>query len=134
MKKKKSADTGEPRLYKKVIRLLLNWHLWLSVGVAWLITNGWCYIMLGIGTYHEIAWMVAVAGAYFAFLWLPFTPEKILTAIIAIFLHKVFFPRDEETLTILKEGYGKVKEKWQRRKEKKRKKREAREAEKTENR
>ena len=66
-----------------------------------MITNGWAYVMMGVGSFLGIGWMVAVSGAYFAFLWFPFTPEKIVSIIIAIFLLKVLFPKDERTLSVL---------------------------------
>ena len=70
--------------------------------------------MLGIGIYFNIAWMQAVAGAYLAILWVPFTVEKIVTTIIAIFLLKLFFPKDEYTLGILMDLLEKVKTKLKR--------------------
>ena len=73
----------------------------LCFGIAWLITNGWSYVALGVGTYYGIAWLVAIATAYLTFLWFPFTPEKIFTVIIAIGLLRLLFPRDERTLGIL---------------------------------
>ena len=39
----------------------------LCFGIAWLITNGWSYILFGIGTYFQIGWMIAVSTAYLAF-------------------------------------------------------------------
>lgn len=62
---------------KKIIQFITNPRLLLCIAIAWLITNGWSYIMLGIGTYLGIGWMTAVAGAYLAFLWLPISPEKL---------------------------------------------------------
>ena len=56
---------------KKVIRFITNPRLLLCVAIAWLITNGWSYILFGVGSYFGIHWMTAVAGAYIAFLWLP---------------------------------------------------------------
>ena len=58
---------------KKVIQFLLNPKFLLCFGIAWLITNGWSYILLGIGTYFGIGWMVALAGGYLALLWLANT-------------------------------------------------------------
>ena len=55
--------------------------------------------------------MRAVASAYLAFLWIPLTPEKILTVMIAIFLLRCFFPKDEKTLGILRDMFGKIKAK-----------------------
>ena len=89
--------------FKKILQLILNPRLLLCFGIAWLITNGWSYILLGIGTYYNIAWMMAVSGAYLAFLWLPISPEKIVTLLIAIGLMKLIFPNDEKTLGALRD-------------------------------
>lgn len=48
---------------KKFFRFLLNPKFLLCFGIGWLITNGWSYILMGIGTYFQIGWMMAVAGA-----------------------------------------------------------------------
>jgi len=94
---------------KKTVGFLLNPRFLFCIGIAWLITNGWSYIMLGIGTYWQIGWMIAVATAYLAFLWLPVSPEKIVTILIAMALLRTFFPADQRTLGVLKELYAKVK-------------------------
>lgn len=111
----------------KVLGFLFNPHFLLCFGIAWLITNGWSYIALGIGTYYGIGWMVAVSSAYLTFLWLPISPEKIVTVTIAIFLLKKMFPKDEKTLAVLTEIYNKtkqaIKDKRQKRKERKQRKR-----------
>lgn len=87
---------------KKLLQFLANPRLILCFGMAWIITNGWSYIFMGIGTYYDIGWMVAMAGAYLTFLWLPISPEKILTFAISIVLMKWLFPKDEKTLGVLK--------------------------------
>jgi hypothetical protein len=87
--------------------LILNPKFLLCFGIAWIITNGWCYILFGLGMLFDISWMTTVAGAYMAFLWLPFTPEKIITFAIALALRKLFFPKDkktEEQLNAMKRG------------------------------
>ncbi|MBQ9085215.1 MAG: hypothetical protein IJY24_06135 [Clostridia bacterium] len=99
------------RFIKKVIGFILNPHFLLCFGIGWMITNGWSYIMLVIGLYFNIAWMTAVAGAYLTFLWLPISPEKIVTVSIAIVLLKFLFPKDEKTLGVLREMYGSIKQK-----------------------
>lgn len=53
---------------KKIIQFVANPRLLLCFGLAWLITNGWAYILLGVGTYYGIGWMMAVASSYLAFL------------------------------------------------------------------
>lgn len=99
---------------KKLISFLLNPRLIFCLLVSWFITNGWSYVMFGIGSYYDIGWMVAVGGAYLAFLWLPFTPEKVVTVTIAILMLERFFPKDEKTLAVLHEFYNKLKAKFQR--------------------
>lgn len=90
---------------KKIARFLLNPRLLLCLFVAWMITNGWSYIFTFCGAYFGITWMTAVGAAYAGLLWFPFTPEKLLTVIIAIFLLRLFFPKDKNTLAVLKEEF-----------------------------
>ncbi len=94
---------------KKVLLFILNPRLLLCFGIAWIITNGWSYVLMALGTYFEIPWMIAVSGAYLTFLWFPFTPEKIFTFAIAIALLRFLFPKDENTLAVLKKGHEKAK-------------------------
>ena len=96
---------------KKGIQFIANPRLIVCFGLAWLITNGWSYILLGIGTLFDISWMIAVASGYLAFLWLPVSPEKIVTIAISIALLKKLFPKDQKTLGILKELHVKFNEK-----------------------
>ena len=105
--------------FKRTIGFLLNPRFLLCLGIAWMITNGWSYIMLGVGTYYEIGWMVAVASAYLAFLWLPVSPEKIATFVIALALLRWLFPNDKKTLAVLKQLLQKTKDAFRERKEKK---------------
>ena len=93
---------------KKIIQFILNPRLLLCFVLAWMITNGWSYLMFGLGTYFKIHWMTALSGAYLAFLWLPVSPEKIVTFAISIALLRWLFPKDEKTLAVLKELYGKA--------------------------
>ena len=71
-----------------------------------MITNGWSYVVTAFGAYFGITWMVAVGATYMGLLWFPFTPEKIVTVIIAIFLLKLLFPKDERTLAVLRKEYA----------------------------
>ena len=93
----------------KSLQFLLNPRFLLCFGIGWIITNGWSYILLGFGIFLEIEWMVAVATTYLAILWLPISPEKIITFGIAIGLMRLLFPKDEKTLGMLKKSYEKAK-------------------------
>lgn len=97
---------------KKYIKIaaefLLNPRLLLCLGLGWLITNGWSYILFAIAAVMNIKWLMGIAGAYLTFLWLPISPEKIVTVALAIFFLKKFFPHDQRTLGRLYELRDKV--------------------------
>ena len=94
---------------KKILQFIVNPRLLLCVALAWIITNGWSYLLFAAGTYFQIGWMTAVAGAYLAFLWLPISPEKLVTFAIAIALLRLLFPNDQKTLAVLRSFYRKAK-------------------------
>ena len=104
---------------KKILQFVLNPRLLLCVAIGWLITNGWSYLMFGFGTYFGIEWMIAVSGAYLAYLWFPMSPEKIATFAIAIALLRFLFPNDTKTLGVLRELHQKAKDVIRRRKKNK---------------
>ena len=83
---------------KIIIEFCLNPRFLLCFGIGWMITNGWAYIATGLGLLLGIDWLLGIGAAYLAALWIPFTPEKIITVIIAIFLLKKMFPDDKKTL------------------------------------
>ncbi len=114
---------------KKILQFFANPRLLLCLGLAWMITNGWSYVLVILGTWLEIGWMVTVGAAYLAFLWLPVSPEKLVTFAIAIGLLRWLFPNDQKTLAILKNSYAKlkavIKEKKEKRAQKKQQKTDA---------
>lgn len=73
-----------------------NWKFLISFGLAWFITNGWAWLGLIIGNIFHLDVMVGICGSYMAFLWLPFTPEKIITIPLAIWFQTLFFKRDKK--------------------------------------
>ena len=95
---------------KKLIEFILNPRFLLCFGLAWMITNGWCYIFIAAGSSYNIEWMFYVGTTYLAFLWLPITPEKIITIPLAIAFLKAFFPKDQLTLAVLTQMYQKAKD------------------------
>ena len=79
-------------------KLIFNWRFLICFGIAWMITNGWSYVLLVCGMNFAIKWMYGLALAYITFIWLPITPEKIITVSIALFLVKVLFKRHNDEL------------------------------------
>ncbi|MBQ3549332.1 MAG: hypothetical protein IJA33_05590 [Oscillospiraceae bacterium] len=114
-----------PQKLKKLLQFLLNPRFLLCFGLGWMITNGWSYALLGLGTFYDIGWMKAVAGAYLAILWFPFSPEKIITVAIAIGLLQWLFPKDTYTLGVLRNMRTKAIEAARRSREERRARREA---------
>ena len=96
---------------KTLVWMVLNPRFLICFGLGWMITNGWSYIALGVGVWCELEWLTAIASGYLALLWVPATPEKLITVAIAIFFLKLLFPNDEKTLGVLKALYGKAKNK-----------------------
>lgn len=114
MPRSKQRETVKAVLTKWV-KLLLNPRFLLCFGIGWMVTNGWAYVMLGFGVLLDIGWASAVAGAYLTLLWIPMTPEKLLTLAIAILLLRWLFPNDEKTLGVLREIFSKTKASFQKR-------------------
>ena len=89
------------QICKTILLAVGNPRFLICFFLAWMITNGWCYVFIGLGTKLGIGWMTAVGTAYAGILWFPGTPEKILTLTISLFLMKCLFPNDERTLKLL---------------------------------
>lgn len=100
----------------KFLKKLLNWRFLICFGIAWLITNGWSYIFIAIGTWLKIDWMRNVGAGYLAFLWMPWTPEKLVTIPIAIFLLKILFPKQKKLQEELKEEFDQERKKFRKNK------------------
>ena len=109
--KLKDNLTGEKLKHnlKKTWQFIANPRLLICLLIGWMITNGWSYVMFAVGTICEIEWMIAVSGAYLAFLWLPISPEKLVTIAIAIALLRWLFPGDQKTLAVMRGWYEKAK-------------------------
>lgn len=114
------------KLLKKWIMVILNPKLLLCLFFAWMITNGWSYVFVALGTWLDITWMTVAGTAYMSLLWVPFTPEKIITVVLALFLMRMFFPNDKKTIAVLHDELEKLKASHRKRKEKRQKLREIR--------
>jgi len=75
------------RVYKAEIKPYLKPTLFISFALAWFGTNGWAYVLAAIGS----GWARAVAITYLSILWLPFTPEKLITIPLAFYIQKLVF-------------------------------------------
>ena len=57
------------------MKALFNRKTLICFGLAWMITNGWAYIMLGLGMLLKIRILTVISSGYLTFLWLSCTPE-----------------------------------------------------------
>jgi hypothetical protein len=102
---------------KKYLKPFTSWKFLVSFGSAWMITNGWAYVLAVVHTPLQ-----KIALGYIAFLYLPFTPEKLITIPLAIFIHTKMFKNDDKTRKDLEEMYEQAKTDWKKIKNKFRKK------------
>ena len=107
------------RTVKTIVNLVLNPRFMLCFGIAWIVTNGWAYVATGMAGFLGIDWLLAIGTGYLALLWLPFTPEKIITVAIAILLLRALFPNDQKTLAVLKRLQQSASQRWSARKQRK---------------
>ena len=73
------------------MKTFMNRKFLLCFLLAWCITNGWAYAGMFMGTVLQLKIMRNVSMAYLGLLWLPCTPEKIITLFIARGLLKILF-------------------------------------------
>lgn len=105
-KKVKEKIKFRDRLKKWIYDLykfIIDWRMAISFIIAWLITNGWGYVFIWLGAFLKIKWMSAVGASYVGILWLPCTPEKLITIPLAVFIKKLLFrkyvKKEEKELT-----------------------------------
>lgn len=79
--------------FKIAIDFLKDWKNALCYIIAWMITNGWCYIFIAIGIVTNNDLLRKIGLGYLAFLWIPVVKEQFVTIPIAIFLKKILFKR-----------------------------------------
>lgn len=99
------------KIIKIWLKRLLNWRFLICFGIAWMITNGWAYIFISLGTILKIDWMRNIGVGYMALLWMPWTPEKLITIPIAIWLLKKIFPKNYELIAELENELSELKKK-----------------------
>lgn len=78
------------RLWNKIktyISPFLNWRILVIYVPIWFIMSGWTYLFIFLGTRYHVGWMLAAGTAWGTILWLPFTPEKLITVPLTLFIY-----------------------------------------------
>ena len=93
------------KIYSERIKEYLRPSMFISFGLAWFLTNGWCYLFIMFGTPS----MKIIGSTWAAILWFPFTAEKIVTITIALWIQKnIFIKGSERFENILRKKESKV--------------------------
>ena len=83
---------------KTYISPFLNWRILIIYVPIWFIMSGWTYLFIYLGTRHHIGWMLAAGTFWATVLWLPFTPEKLITIPLTLYLYVKLFGKGNEKL------------------------------------
>ena len=78
------------RLWTKIktyISPFLNWRILIIYLPIWFLMSGWTYLFSYLGTKHHISWMLASGTFWATILWLPMTPEKLITIPLTLFIY-----------------------------------------------
>ena len=95
----------------KYLKPFTNWRFLISFGLAWTITNGIWYAFAFIPM-RLPDWLVWFSRSYIAFLYIPTTPEKLITIPLAIFIQLLLFRNDMKTRKQLDDMYSQAKSDW----------------------
>ena len=84
---------------KTYISPFLNWRILIIYLPIWFLMSGWTYLFIFLGTRHHISWMLAAGTFWATMLWLPITPEKLITIPLTLYLYvKLFGHKESEKL------------------------------------
>ena len=83
---------------KTYIAPFLNWRILIIYLPIWFLMSGWTYLFIYLGTKHGVGWMLAAGTFWATILWLPFTPEKLITIPLTLYLYVKLFGSGNEKL------------------------------------
>ena len=89
------------RLWTKIktyISPFLNWRILVIYLPIWFLMSGWTYLFIYLGTRHHVGWMLAAGTFWATILWLPFTPEKLITVPLTLYLYVKLFGSGNDKL------------------------------------
>ena len=96
----------------KYLRPFASWRFLAAFGAAWTITNGIWYAIAFAPIPHIPAALVWFSRGYIAFIYMPWSPEKLITIPMAMWIHIKLFKNDEKTRKKLEEMHAQAKQDW----------------------
>lgn len=92
------------------INPFLNFKLLLIYIPIWFLMSGWTYLFIFLGMKYQINWMLISGSTWAGILWLPCTPEKIITIPLTLFLYtKIFGNKNTKTIEKLNKMHAQAK-------------------------
>ena len=76
------------------IRPYLTIRMLMVFGGIWLLTTGWSYVFLIVGSAANLGWMWKIGVGAQVFFWNPLINEKLITIPFSIWLYKKIFKED----------------------------------------
>lgn len=94
------------KIIKKIwtyIRPFLDWRFLVSYFIPFMLINGWAWIGSILLPIIGPNWFTIAATTWLTWLWLPWTPEKLVTIPIALWIHKLLFGKTNEKMQLMLE-------------------------------
>lgn len=79
--------------FKKKAKPYMTWKMLLVFGGVWIMSNGIWYVF-AFTPINIPDWLRWFARGYIAFLYLPVTPEKLVTIPFSIWLYRIIFKEE----------------------------------------
>lgn len=119
IKELKMQYRREDSLFHKVVNKVwiylkpfLNWRFLVSYSVPFMLINGWAWIGVFLFPYYK-NWFTIASVSWMTFLWMPFTPEKLVTIPMAIWIHTLIFKHEKRTRAMLDQMYAEARADWE---------------------
>ena len=98
--------------WKIYLRPFASWRFLIAFGAAWAVTNGVWYLLAFSPINIIPTWLRWFARGYIGLIYLPWSPEKLITFPIAIWIHVKLFKNDKKTKIQLDLMYIQAKADW----------------------
>ena len=100
------------KIWTKILIYLkpfLDWKFLVSYSIPFSLINGWAWIGTILMPIIGSNWFTIAASTWLAILWMPCTPEKLITIPMAIWIHHLLFKNDKKTKIKMQKMYDEAK-------------------------
>ena len=100
------------KIWNKIMIYLkpfLDWKFLVSYLIPFSLINGWAWVGTFLLPIIGSNWFTIAASTWLAILWMPWTPEKLVTIPMAIWIHHLLFKNDKKTKIKMQKMYDEAK-------------------------